>query len=322
MEMINRFITQQKFFNIKTFSPDDSNIIYTLGNWVYFDEKGNLKVKDSEGNTLINFINPLINKNNLGLNEGNISQYSLQNTGGKTTYGVINNNTSDPNYCFSPALEWILYRSFDEGQVIYYIAYNFIHRPAYKNFYINNTATANATFNTYCNLVNNVDPTCTCTAIRSDDCMKDLLGSSIYDKVPKDATYQTAASLCQDISQKCLAESSLAPDRNFLNTYYQTNPRKQNVVMNLCSTNISAGDDISVQNLAISCKNQYGGDTQTNEPTRTNPSTTTPSSNKSFLDFLKSPIGIILIIVIILVIIGAIILIVVLNRPAARARIG
>ena len=295
------------FFVVKKFDIPTSKIIYdniAKKGKVYFDNNGNIDIisTDASGklspNGSTSLLSSVVNgttypyfKNPLTTSAFTTKQSIFTDKSGNTTSLVRD------DLIFSPNKNWILYKEIENGNPVYFILYNPIHRSSFKNYY-NDLYSKNKTtggalnsdlnnlFNQYCEICskNNdikqprdyADNTCKC--LRIEDRIDNLVGGYVSDPTFRNFVKSAAACYAPECAEKLEVDNG-----SFMYLGSGINGFKDKVVKDLlngncpdiknvlCQVKIQAGDDVNLTNTRIT---QECGEQETTKPPETTTTTT------------------------------------------------
>ena len=272
--------SKANFFIAKTFSSSDSQIII---NGIYnklkffFDDHGNIKIKDNDDVVLFSFKNPLSTRVMDSSNPGNIFADKMLN-------GQLLREIVRKDFILNSNSKWILY-TLDS---VCYLLYNPLHRNSFKNFYnqklgpSSNGVASNSTFdnlfNKYCEItsspnINNKslrkysDNACNC--IRLDDCIDNAAGAKITDIKFRNSVGKT----CSCIAPNCSDKQNLYIDNSSFmysddNSYSRriekslSDGKCPDIKLILCSTNIDSAGNTNLVGTTINNVCGDGGSTE------------------------------------------------------------
>lgn len=254
--LVNKYLLNSKvvdkFLKVKDFTVINSEKIRNVDNTLYFDNYGNVEVTDKENKSVLRFVNKITGK-------------QVE----KLKSNLVLEENRDNDFILSENTLWILY--YDNSEKKYYILYNFIHTPVVRNLYKDNNNKTIELFGDYCKTIQGADPTCSCLPVNKDICMERLFSNELREKEKTNnkLNYESIAGNCQYMDSQCKKYTSL--DQSFIKDYYAKNPFPQNITINICSTNFTAGGDLSIPKASID--QNCSGDKQTDESTK-------PETNK------------------------------------------
>lgn len=267
------------FFIAKTFSTTDSDIltdyITTKKSGVNFYNNGDILIKGTGGDIILNFKNPLTPA---------VTQEGLSS--------IFDTSLLRDEFILCPNKHWILYKEDN----IYYLLYNPIHRQSFKGYY-NKQPLSNGTnqvlndlFNQYCEINSKPNDTTaprkysdkTCNCIRIEDRIDNAAGGYIDNTNYRNSI--RAASVC--VAPECSTNLTV-DDTSFMyvgdsNGFYNkiidnlAGKKCPDIKNILCTTELNAGGNINVSGTIISQVCGDSPETTTKAPTPTSMTTTTP----------------------------------------------